>query len=75
MGIWVYTQDRKGLVQTNGIVIKSHQDYTKRTYSIESISPVATLGVYGTEERAKEVLDMLKNVAHKPNFVVDMPER
>lgn len=74
MGIWIMSQDKKSLVETNAITIKAHQVYDKKTYHIESTFPVATLGVYRTEEKAKEVLDMLANVTYKSKFVVDMPE-
>jgi len=75
MGIWIMSQNKKTLVQSNGITIKVYQEFNKTKYNIESISPVTTLGVYESEERAKEVLDMLANVTYKPkNFVVDMPE-
>ena len=73
MGIWIMSQDKKTLVQSTGITIKVHQDYDKTTYHIENISPIATLGVYESEERAKEILGLLTLYRNEENFY-DMPE-
>lgn len=88
-GIWIRTQDKRGLICAKRIVIESFKDYNIGEFKYQIINQVLyqntaddydLLGTYATEERAIEVLDSIQDIimAHilgdMINPVFEMPE-
>jgi hypothetical protein len=88
-GIWIRTQDRKGLIYAQRIAIESFKEWKSEEFKYRIVNQVLyqdvandydLLGVYDTEERAIEVLDSIQNIimAHilgdMINPVFEMPK-